>query len=95
MKFMSLWEKWEREKLEKQGIKVEYDKDVKIYDTHPQRSLRKQICVVAGVFFACLLLVHMALVFEALYTGRRWSDTYIVRLFAAREAERESASRTP
>jgi hypothetical protein len=89
---MSLWKKWEREKLEKQGIAVEYDRDVEIHEIHPKRNMRRQVCVVIGVVLVCLLLVHTALVFEALYSGRRWSDTYIVRLFAAREEQRMEMS---
>jgi hypothetical protein len=92
---MSLWDKWEREKLEKQGIKVERPRDVEIHATHPKSNIRKQVYVVVGIAAACILLVHAAIVFEALYTGRRWSDTYIVRLFAAREAARETMSDNP
>ncbi|MDR1649203.1 MAG: hypothetical protein LBR71_02990 [Synergistaceae bacterium] len=92
---MSLWEKWEREKLEKQGIKLEPVRDVEIHATHPKSNIRRQICMAVGVAFVCLLLVHMAMVFEALYSGRRWSDTYIVRLFAAKEAQREAISDNP
>ena len=92
---MSLWEKWEREKLEKQGVKVEYPRDVDIHETHPKSDIRKQIYVVAGITLACFLLVYAAIVFEALYSGRRWSDTYIVRLFATKEAQRETLSNNP
>jgi hypothetical protein len=92
---MSLWDKWEREKLEKQGIKVEHPRDVEIHAIHPKNNIRRQICLAAGVAFICILLVHAAIAFEVLYTGRRWSETYIVRLFAAREAEREAMSENP
>ncbi|MDR2175627.1 MAG: hypothetical protein LBO82_06785 [Synergistaceae bacterium] len=92
---VSLWEKWEREKQEEQGIKQEHPRDVEIYETHPKTNIRRQLYVVVGVVFVCLLLVHVAIVFEALYSGRRWSDTYIVRLFAAREADREAISSNP
>jgi hypothetical protein len=89
---MSLWEKWEREKLEKQGIKVERPRDVDIHPTHPKSNIRKQVYLVAVVAVACIVLVHVAIAFEALYSGRRWSETYIVRLFSAREADREAVS---
>lgn len=89
---MSLWEKWEREKLEKQGIKVEHHSDVEIHETHPKANIRKQIWIVTGTVFACLLLVYVALTLEALYSGRRWSDTYIVRLFAEKEIQRQTTT---
>jgi hypothetical protein len=95
---MSLWEKWEREKLEKQGVKVEHHSDVKIvkiHETPPKSYFRKQMYVVAGVLVTCLVLVHMAIVFEALYSGRRWSETYIVRLFVAKQEQREAMSNNP
>jgi uncharacterized membrane protein YvbJ len=87
---MSLWEKWEREKLEKQGIQVERRKDVEIFDMRPKRNIRKQILVVFGVTAVCLVLVYAAMLFEAIYSGRRWSDTYIIRFIAARSAQREN-----
>ena len=90
---MSLWDKWERVKLEKQGIKVEHHRDVEIHETHPKADTRKQIWIVVGAFFACIAVVFLALAFEAVYNGRRWSDTYIVRLFAERQAQREAMSR--
>ena len=92
---MSLWEKWEREKLEKQGIKVDRPSDVEIHETHPKSNIRRQIYVVAGIAVGCLLLVYAAIISEVLYTGRRWSDSYIVRLFAAQEAQREAISNNP
>jgi hypothetical protein len=92
---MSLWEKWEREKLEKQGIKVERPRDVEIHETHPKSDIRKQLYIVGAVVIGSLLLVHAAIVFETLYTGRRWSETYIVRLFATREEQREALSNNP
>jgi hypothetical protein len=92
---MSLWEKWEREKLEKQGIKLEPVRDVEIHATHPKNNIRRQLYVVIGVVFICILLVHMSIAFEVFYSGRRWSDTYIVRLFAAKEEQREAISNNP
>ncbi|MDR2180410.1 MAG: hypothetical protein LBP21_08885 [Synergistaceae bacterium] len=89
---MSLWEKWEKEKLEKQGIKVERHSDVEIYDMRSKTNVRKQVWIVLGTIGACCLMVYLALIMEALYNGRRWSETYIVRLIAAREAERQSVS---
>ena len=85
---MSLWEKWEREKLEKQGIKVEREDDVLILETHPKAKIKRQIGIVLGVCLACFALVYVALTFEAVFNGRRWSDTYIARLFSERETQR-------
>ena len=87
---MSLWEKWEREKLEKQGIKVERNSDVEIYEMRPKANIRKQALIVIGTIGACFAVVYLALILEALYNGRRWSDTYIVRFIAAKETQRQS-----
>ena len=87
---MSLWDKWEKEKLEKQGIRAEHHSDVEIHPTHDKKDPRKQIWVVIGTVFACCAVVYVALTLEAVFNGRRWSDTYIVRLFAEREAQRQS-----
>ncbi|MDR1621058.1 MAG: hypothetical protein LBS00_01645 [Synergistaceae bacterium] len=89
---MSLWEKWEREKLEKQGIKVEHHSDVEIHDTRSKVDVRTQIWTLLGAVVACLAIVYAALVFEALLGGRPWTDTYIVRLIAAKEAQRQAMS---
>jgi hypothetical protein len=89
---MSLWEKWERESLEKQGIKVKHHSDVDIQDTRIKADWHKQTWIVVGTIAACLFVVYAAMVFEALFEGRRWSDTYIVHLFAEREAQREDIS---
>ncbi|MDR1378315.1 MAG: hypothetical protein LBJ36_04615 [Synergistaceae bacterium] len=88
---MSLWEKWEREKLEAQGIKVERPHHVKIYETRSKVNWYKQTFYVFAAFFGCLLAVYAALTFEAVYSGRRWSDTYIVHLFSNREIQRGAA----
>jgi hypothetical protein len=92
---MSLWEKWEREKLEKEGIKVERHSDVEIYEMRPKANIRKQVWIVLGTIGACCVIVYLALILEALYNGRRWSDTYIVRLIATKEAQRQSISNNP
>ena len=90
---MSLWDKWEKEKLKEQGIRVgRRDDDVKIYDTRPKADIRSQVWIVLGAAAACLALVYAVMVMEALSSGRRWSDTYIVRLFAERNAQRVSIS---
>ncbi len=89
---MSLWEKWEREKLEKQGAPVRHHSDVEIHPMHEKANTRKQIGIIIGAFFACLAVVYVALTLEAVFNGRRWSDTYIVRLFAERELQRQEIS---
>ncbi|MDR2137751.1 MAG: hypothetical protein LBO68_05625 [Synergistaceae bacterium] len=89
---MSLWEKWEREKLEAQGIKVERPHDVEIHETRVKVNWTKQILFLCAVIVGCLVAVYTALTLEALYNGRRWSDTYIVQLFSEKEAERQAIS---
>jgi hypothetical protein len=84
---MSLWEKWEKEKLKKEGIEV--DRDLDIQPIHPKANVRTQMWIVAGTTLVCLATVYAAMVMEALYSGRRWSETYIVRLFAERAEQRE------
>ena len=92
---MSLWEKWEKEKLKNQGIKVERkDYDVKIYDIHPKVDIRKQVWIVLGTVAVCFMLVYIALILQAVTSGRHWSDTYIVRLFVERGQQREAVSQS-
>ncbi|NLL36431.1 MAG: hypothetical protein GX256_02775 [Fretibacterium sp.] len=90
---MSLWEKWEREKLAKQGIHVEVPRDVEIHETYSKPNLRKQVRIVLLTLALCLVLVALAVFFEAFYTGKRWSETYFVRLLVSKEQQREDISR--
>jgi len=78
---MSLWEKWEREKLERQGIKVERKSDVEIHDTRPKPNFRRQTLIVGGALLACFLAVYIAVVLNSMYGGK-WSDWYIIRYIA-------------
>ena len=87
---MSLWEKWEREKLEKQGIKVERKSDVEIRDIRPKPNLRKQVLVVAGGILACFVVVYCALLLNNMYSGH-WSDLYIIRIISEKTTNRISA----
>ncbi|MDR1740693.1 MAG: hypothetical protein LBR38_02450 [Synergistaceae bacterium] len=84
---MSLWEKWERERLQKQGIEVER-KDIIIDDLPNEPSVLHQVFVAIGTLLVCLVVVYGAFVLEAVFNGRRWTDTYIVRLFAERASIR-------
>jgi len=86
---MSLWEKWEREKLEQQGIRVERKRDVEIRDTRPRPDFSKQARILCGVVLACFLTVYLALLLNAKYGGK-WSDWYIVRYIVDREKLRQS-----
>lgn len=88
---MSLWEKWEREKLEKMGAKVERKSDVEIYDTRPKANVRRQFWIVGGALLACLLAVYLALAMASIYNGR-WSELFIVRLFVERAELRTAQS---
>lgn len=93
---MSLWEKWEREKLRQQGFNVQDPKDVEIHESYQKPNVRKQIAIVLVTCIGCLLLVLMAMLTEALMTGKRWSNTYIVQLFATMQRTREErASQNP
>ena len=78
---MSLWEKWEKEKLERMGIKVERKSDIHIQEIRPKADIRKQSWIVGGVILACLLTVFLALILNQAYGGR-WSDYYLIRVFA-------------
>ncbi|MDR1875287.1 MAG: hypothetical protein LBQ90_09805 [Synergistaceae bacterium] len=85
---MSLWEKWEREKLRKQGIQVEEPRDVDIRPTRVRNNYRQQAWIIAGVVFICVVAVIVTLTLGNLL-GWRWSDTYIVRFFATKAVQRE------
>ena len=84
---MSLWEKWEREKLEKMGFEVERKSDVDIRDTRPKADVRKQTLVVGASILACLLVVYFFWVLHAMYGGN-WSDFSLLRIISGRMEER-------
>lgn len=84
---MSLWDKWEKEKRRKMGLPVE--KDVVIRDSHVKPKLQNQLMIVAAVIAGCLGLIMLSVFIESAYTGKRWSETFIVRLFAEKNAQRE------
>ena len=88
---MSLWDKWEREKLESQGIKVERRSDVDIRDTRPKADVRKQALTVGAAVLACFLVVYCALLLSNMYSGH-WSDLYIIRVISEKTALRVSGS---
>ena len=83
---MSLWEKWEKEKLEDQGIEVERHDDVKMYET---RNIRKQIGILLATVVACFVVVYLILLVNS-FVSRGWTDAYIVRFIAERDAQRQS-----
>lgn len=84
---MSLWEKWEREKLKKQGIKVK-SHDVEIHDQDIKPNIKKQLYVVTTVLILCLLVVYLGISLGRLYSQYEWSDSFIVRLFVEKAKER-------
>ncbi|MDR1732052.1 MAG: hypothetical protein LBR61_08160 [Synergistaceae bacterium] len=88
---MSLWEKWERDKLEKQGIKVDIPRDVQVLPTRVKKDPKKQVWFLGGAFLACIVTVLLALLLGRLL-GWNWSDTYIAHVFAAKELQRENIS---
>ncbi|MCL2010891.1 MAG: hypothetical protein FWG71_10180 [Synergistaceae bacterium] len=84
---MSLWEKWEREKLERMGIEVERKSDVYICDTRPKPNVRKQALILGAAVVACFLVVYFFLTLNERY-GWRWEDLYVVRLIAEKSGDR-------
>ena len=75
---MSLWEKWEREKKERMGIKVERKSDVYISDTQPKPDFRRQSLIVCGAIVACVISVLFLWALHDRYGGH-WSDFPMIR----------------
>ena len=90
---MSLWEKWEREKLEKQGVKVQPKYDVEIHETHFKPNFQKQVIIAMMTLFGCMFLVGASMLAETLFTGKRWSDTYFAQLLVSRAQQREEIAK--
>ena len=86
---MSLWDKWEREKLERQGIRVERRSDVEIHDTRPKADARKQALTVGAAVLGCFFVVYCAWLLNQMYSGH-WSDLYIIRVISEKTAARVS-----
>jgi hypothetical protein len=84
---MSLWDKWEKEKMERHGIRVERKSDVDIRDTRPKADVRKQTLVVSAAVLACFVVVYCAWLLNEMYSGH-WSDLYIIRVIAEKTAWR-------
>ena len=89
---MSLWEKWEREKMEQMGIKVERKSDVDIRDTRPKVNVRKQSFTVALAILGCFIAVYFALILDNMNSGR-WSKLPLVRSLAGIMEQRMSEGR--
>ena len=71
---MSLWKKWEKEKLEKMGLKPERDKsDVEIFDTRPRPNTSKQLVIVGVAVLCCLLLVAVGIALQGRF-GTDWNS---------------------
>ena len=93
---MSLWDKWEREKLRKKGFRVQEPRDVEIHASYTKPDIRKQFSIVLATLVGCLFLVLLAMLAETMVTGKKWSDTYIVQLFETMQKTRERiASQNP
>jgi hypothetical protein len=75
---MSLWDKWEREKQERMGIKVERKSDVEIHDTREKPDARKQSMILVLAVLACFLGVYFCFMLYARY-GDYWSDFPMIR----------------
>ena len=87
---MSLWDKWEKEKKRKLGIEVEDSSDVEIHNSYVKPNIKRQFVIIAATIAICFGLVFAAMVFEAMYSGRRWSETYVVRLLVETHQRREN-----
>lgn len=86
---MSLWEKWEREKLRRQGLDIRDPDKVDIQPEYKKPDIQNQIVIVLTTLVLCVLLIFVATFVETVYTGRKWSETFIVRLFVEKEQQRE------
>ena len=75
---MSLWEKWEREKLERMGIEVERKSDVKILETRPKGDIRKQSLIVVLAIVVCFIMVFVGITLHERFGGQ-WSDFPLIR----------------
>ena len=84
---MSLWDKWEKEKLEQMGVKVERKSDVVIRDTRLKTNIRKQVGIVVLSLAVCFVVVYCAWILNNRYSGH-WSDLYIVRVISERTGMR-------
>ena len=91
---MSLWEKWEKEKLERMGIKVKRKSDVEIHDMRPKADFRKQAWIVGGAVLACFIVVYFVWILHEAYGGR-WSDFPLVRILTDRIEQRASERGNP
>ena len=85
---MSLWEKWERDKLRAQGVKVEEPKDVIIDDAPIKKNVRVQLLILAFAL-VCLYGLYNLMISDTAYRVRKWSGTYLQQLFGEREDARE------
>jgi len=90
---MSLWEKWEREKQERMGIKVERKSDVKILDTRPKANIRKQSLIVALAVLVCFSLVFFGWAMHERF-GANWSDFPLIRYLAGTVEQRVEEGRS-
>ena len=88
---MSLWEKWENEKRKAQGLEVK--RDVEIRDSYKKPDLKRQLAIVGAVILGCLAIAVASVIFESSYMGRRWSDTFLIRLITQRYQQREEIYR--
>ncbi|GHS87474.1 hypothetical protein AGMMS49957_07390 [Synergistales bacterium] len=89
---MSLWEKWEREKLEAQGVKVERPRDVVIEDKPVKKNPLSQFLIVALAVVLLFALYELAQE-DRIYRIKKWSGSYIGQFFAEREEGREKQAK--
>ena len=75
---MSLWEKWEREKMERMGVKVERKSDVDIHETRSKPDVRKQYLIVCFALAACVVSVYFLWTLHDRYGGH-WSEFPMIR----------------
>jgi hypothetical protein len=90
---MSLWDKWEREKLEKMGIKVERKDGIKIQDTRTKSNFRKQFLTITLAIAATVSVMFLGWAIHDRFGGH-WSDFPLIRSLAGTIERRLDEGRT-
>ena len=89
---MSLWDKWEKEKLERMGVEVERKSDVKILETRSKPNIRQQLLVLLLAILACFSLVFLGWALHDRF-GADWSDFPLIRHLAGTIEQRVDEGR--
>jgi len=79
---MSLWKKWEKEKLKRMGIRIERQKDdVRILDTRLKSDARKQLPTLILVVLTCFVIVFIGWTLRERHANC-WSDFPVIQYMA-------------